>query len=457
MADPFENYQEYKDDHEAWAKISNAHLHFASKRNKFIAKGDPLNMAKGAFLDLYPEMLANKRVDVAKRIYEVLYDDYTQAGLELTLDATWDKRQIEYNFLPSSIENSKHRSAFTHLVELMYKAGGFAEHTDSRLDIAQKLFEDYRVVDVGGKQNLYFTKRELREHSFTIEDVLDNLPYIMVYFDKMGYELTPFPDGYGDTENQQAILKKKQKEIRSTDSDNSMWTSYRRTGEGGGLEVNIMAGNHNERSFDVVYKWHYIKDGKAEPLVVDKDLMWKILIQAKSTHFLDAQNDPYEMGVGERRKMLPAVSWGLGLGQDTLREKWKQWYESGGEIVTDKKTGKPTREYSGPQGAKVWRSIPHALQEVFDPRKFEYDYIIKTLWEKYGEPGENLSDKDFEEMIEMEIQNNTWTFQERWFSRIWDKWSDYVQPPGNPNWTQVGHDAYKPSLSGVYNALMEDE
>jgi len=450
MAEQFENYQEYKDDYEAWAKINNANLHFASKRNRFIDKGDPLNMAKGAFLDLYPEMLANRRVSVAKKIYEVLYDDYTQAGLELKLDPIWDKRQIEYNFLPSSIENSKHRTAFTHLVELLYKAGGFSEHTDSRLDIAQKLFEDYRVVDVGGKQNLYVTKRELREHSFTIEDVLENLPYIMVYFDKMGYELTPFPDGYGDTENQQAILKKMQQEIRSIDSDNSMWTAYRRTGDGEGLESNIMAGNHNERSFDVVYKWHYIKDGKAVPLVIDKDLMWKILIQAKSTNFIDAQQDPWETGSAlgtERGREWMRENIGSWATPNTLKEKWKEWYEEGGEIITDKKTGKPImkygyhiRKYSGPQGPKIWRSIPHALQEVFDPRKFEYDYIIKTLWEKYGEPGENLSNEEFEEMIEMERQKNTWTYRERWFARIWDKWKDYVQPPGNPNWTQVGHD-----------------
>ena len=460
MAEKFKTYQEFKDDHERYAKASDSKLYFANLRDIFINEGDPRNMAKGAFIDIYPEMLANGRSSVAKKIYEILYDDYTQTGSELKLDAVWDQRDVEYNFLPSGIEKSSHRRAHVHMLDLIYKAGGFAEHTDSRNDIARTLYEDYRVVDVGGKQNLWFTKRELRERSFTIEDVLDNLPYIMVYFEKMGYELTPFPDGYGDTENQQAILKKMKTDMKSTDSDNNMWTAYRRTGDGEGLEVNIMAGNHGEQSFDAVHRWHYIKEGKAVPLVVDKDLMWKILIQAKSTHFIDAQQDPWETGSAlgsERGRDWMRENIGSWATPETLKEKWKEWYEEGGDIVTDKKTGKKTRKYSGPQGAKVWRSIPHALQEVFDPRKFEYDYIIKPLHEKYGQGEGELSDEDFEEMIEMERQKNTWTFEERWLSKIWDKWKEFIEPPGNPNWSSVGHDAYKPSLSGVYNAVMDDE
>ena len=55
--------------------------------------------------------------------------------------------------------------------------------------------------------------------------------------------------------------------------------------------------------------------------------MWKMLKAAHSTHWRDAMNDPWEMGIAGRRKMLPAVSWGFGLGQDTLKEKWKKWLE----------------------------------------------------------------------------------------------------------------------------------
>ena len=70
-----------------------------------------------------------------------------------------------------------------------------------------------------------------------------------------------------------------------------------------------------------------------------------------------------------------------------------------------------------------------------------FDYIIKPLHEKYGQGEGELSDEDFEEMIEMERQKNTWTFEERWLSRIWDKWKNLIQPPGNPNFKEVGHDA----------------
>ena len=52
-----------------------------------------------------------------------------------------------------------------------------------------------------------------------------------------------------------------------------------------------------------------------------------------------------------------------------------------------------------------------------------------------------VKNEDFEEMIEMERQKNTWTFEERWLSRIWDKWKEFIEPPGNPKWSSVGHDS----------------
>ena len=442
MAEKFKNYQEFKDDHERYAKASDSKQYFATLRDQFIEEGDPRSMAKAAFVDILPEMLANGRSSIASQVYDVLYNDYAQTGSQLKDEggAVHDKRRVEYNFLPSGIEDSSHRRSHVHLVDMMYKAGGFSEHTDSRMDIAQKLYADYRVIDVGGKQNLWFTNRELRLNNFTIDDVLENLPYIMVYFDKLGYELTPFPDGYGDTENQQKILAKMLVDMRSTDSDNNMWTAFRRTGDGEGLEANVMAGNHAERSFDAVHRWHYIKDGKAVPLVVDKELMWKILKQAKSTHFIDAQQDFWETGawVGTERAREWLRDKGLGfMTPETLKEKWKKWYFDGGK--KNEKTGE--MEYIGPQGGDVWQSIPDAFVEVFDPRKFEWETIIKPLYEKYGQGEGELSHEDFDEMIEMERQKNTWTMEERWLSRIWDKWKEFIQPPGNPTFKEVGHDA----------------
>lgn len=448
MAEKFTTYDQYDTWYKSHAQTSDAKVFFASIRDRLINETDKRSMAKGAFLDIYGEMIANGRTSDAYKIYDILYNDYTETGADLADPggAIWDKRKIEYNFLPSAIENRGHRKAHIHLIDLIHKSGEFKEYTANRMDIAQRLYKDYRVLDVGGKQNLSFTTRELRENNFTAEDVLENLPYMMVYFEKLGYELTPFPDGYGDTENQQKILGKMIGEMRSTDSGANMWTAYRRTGDGG-LEVNIMAGNHDELQFDAVQRWHYIKDGKAEPLIIDNVLMWKILKQAKATNFIDAQQDPWETGVDERRKMLPAVSWGLGLGQDTIKEKWEKWY-----VDLGKKNNKGEMEYSGPQGGDVWQSIPDPLIEVFDPRKFEWDSIIKPLWEKYG----HLSHAEFEEKVEIERQKNTWTFTERHLKNILKKWEKWIFPPGSPTWSSIPHEA-KWIGERAYDAFVEDE
>ena len=94
----------------------------------------------------------------------------------------FDTRTIERTFFPSSIEDDNLRAGHVHLVDFLHYSTKFAEGRMTRKDIAQELYSAYAVADVGGKENLVFTLRELRRNNMTIDQVVDGLPYLMAFF-----------------------------------------------------------------------------------------------------------------------------------------------------------------------------------------------------------------------------------------------------------------------------------
>jgi hypothetical protein len=402
-------------------------------------------------------MLRNNRYSDIEKIWGVLYEGMSNIGeVEPSTqgERLWDTRTIQYNFFPSMIENPRHRKSFIKLVDYVHQGGAFKEGYASRIDVASKLFEDYVVIDVGAKQNLALSKRELREANMTPEQVVESLPYMMTFFEKQGHKLIPFPEGdyeeyqLGDT-SQAVVMDTILQTVRQKPgwSDANMWASFRRSSDGEGLEIIVLAGNHDQHDFETIGRYHYNKDGKNIPLIIKRADMWKMLKAAYSTHFMDTMNDYWEMGVALRRKMLPAVSWGLGLGQDTLKEKISNWYHKG-TIVVDPETGKETRKFWGTRGGDAYLSIPSWGIEVFDPRAFEYENIIKPFWEKYG----HLPDKEFEEAWDMELIKNTYTFEDRHLA-WWENLFKSIAAPGSlPGYGVVPHEAIDiRSLSNPFN------
>jgi len=467
----FEDHIQYMDWHKnttlGWdTNNDGAKSYWQETSKKWRVVGGDLNLAKAAFLELYPEMLRNNRHADIEKIWGVLYEGMSNIGeVEPSTqgERLWDTRTIQYNFFPSMIENPRHRKSFVKLVDYVHQGGAFKEGYASRIDVASKLFQDYVVIDVGAKQNLALSKRELREANMTPEQVVESLPYMMTFFEKQGHKLIPFPEGdyeeyqLGDT-SQAVIMDTILQTVRQKPgwSDANMWASFRRSSDGEGLEVIVLAGNHDQHDFETIGRYHYNKDGKNIPLIIKRADMWKMLKAAYSTHFMDTMNDPWEMGVAERRKMLPAVSWGLGLGQDTLKEKISKWFHKGivevdpetGKNVIDPETGKEKRKFWGTRGGDAYLSIPSWGIEVFDPRAFEYESIIKPFWEKYG----HLPDKEFEEAWDMELIKNTYTFEDRHLA-WWENLFKSIAAPGSlPGYGVVPHEAIDiRSLSNPFN------
>ena len=285
----------------------------------------------------------------------------------------------------------------------------------TRKDIAQKLYSAYAVADVGGKENLVMTLKELRKNHMTIDQVVESLPYLMAFFEKQGERLVPWTKNeFGDFSVEErmdpntiyTLLEK----IRESDSDATMWTAYRRSEDGKGMEVTINAGNHGTGDFETIGVWKYKKDdGEVVPLIFSEKDMWKMLKQAWSNHYRDAENDFWEL------------SGGGPLLQDTLKEKMDYWYHQG---IVNKKG---IREYSGQTGGSSYLAIPKWGIEVMDPRAFEYENIIKPFWEKH----KDKSDAEFEKAWEDELRMNSYTFEERnmeWFNK---KWGEIISAPGS--------------------------
>ena len=456
--DHFQYMEWHKNETLGWdTKGDGAKSYWKEMSKKWRVAGGDLNLAKAAFLELYPEMLRNNRHADIEKIWGVLYEGMSNIGeVEPSTqgERLWDTRTIQYNFFPSMIENPRHRKSFVKLVDYVHQGGAFKEGYASRIDVASKLFQDYVVIDVGAKQNLALSKRELREANMTPEQVVESLPYMMTFFEKQGHKLIPFPEGdyeeyqLGDT-SQAVIMDTILQTVRGKEGwgNANMWASFRRSSDGEGLEVIVLAGLHDQNDFETIGRYHYNKDGKNIPLIIKRADMWKMLKAAYSTHFMDTMNDPWEMGVAERRKMLPAVSWGLGLGQDTLKEKISKWFHKG-IVEVDPETGKEKRKFWGTRGGDAYLSIPSWGIEVFDPRAFEYESIIKPFWEKYG----HLPDKEFEEAWDMELIKNTYTFEDRHLA-WWENLFKSIAAPGSlPGYGVVPHEAIDiRSLSNPFN------
>ena len=52
------------------------------------------------------------------------------------------------------------------------------------------------------------------------------------------------------------------------------------------------------------------------------------------------------------------------------------------------------------------------------------------FWEKYGPKGMDLSDEEFENMWQKELETGTITFEDRFMSWWIDQFTDLIAPPG---------------------------
>ena len=439
----FKNYTQFKDWKLQKQNIygEQSDIYFQQLGQKLRESGQRANLAKAAFFDIYEELQHNN--NDAQLVWQVLFQTHPileDVDPEKQGERIHSVRELKTDMFPSSIENIRHRNSHTHLVDLVYASGIFNESKADRDDVAQRLYKYYDVLDMGGKQNIVFTKRELTEQNLDIDDIEENLPLILKFFDKTDSQLIPFPvnafgDSIGDEYDQPELIKKIVKDMRGDpgkDDGASLWTSFRRSEDGKGLEVNVTAGNWDTGSFHEVGVWGYKdKDNQIRPLIIPMNDMYKMIKAAKKSHWMDAMNDPWETGAWVGTKRMREFMRDKGMGFmifDSLKEKIGEWYQRGKEYT--KEDGKTkSRKYWGSKDGD-WLSIPNWAIEVADPKAFEFENIIVPFWEKYGPKGMDLSDEEFENMWQKELETGTITFEDRFMSWWIDQFTDLIAPPG---------------------------
>ena len=83
------------------------------------------------------------------------------------------------------------------------------------------------------------------------------------------------------------------------DDGASLWTSFRRSEDGKGLEVNVTAGNWDTGSFHEVGVWGYKdKDNQIRPLIIPMNDMYKMIKAAKKSHWMDAMEKLNQENIG---------------------------------------------------------------------------------------------------------------------------------------------------------------
>ena len=434
----FNDYLEFKDWYSGIEAVygEDTGTYMSQLVNTITTKKTPLNMAKGAFLSIYGD-LKESNESVAIKLYKSVYE---YAPREPTTNVfeygknLFDTREIERTFFPSSIEDSNLRAGHVHLVSFGHKSGRFAEGSMTRLDIAKEIYTPYAIADVGGKENLSFTLKELKKNNMTIDMVTDGLPYLMKHFEKQGHKLVPWTlNKYGDFTIEERMnpdtIHILLETLRQQEgwSDATMWAAYRRSEDGKGMEVTLNAGHHGSGNFETVGVWKYVKDdGEVENLIFSEDEMWKLLKSAWNTHYMDAENDFWEMSHGGSQL------------QDTLKEKMEYWYNQGEEYT--KEDGTKSRRYAGSQGGSNYVAIPKWGIEIMNPKAYEYENIIVRFWEEHG----HKSDAEFEKAWEDELRNNTYNFEDRhmqWWKR---QFRGLIAPPGS----LPGYGAVSQSFAG---------
>ena len=417
-------------------------IYFQQLGEKLRESNNPLNMAKAAFFDIYSEFKHSP--SEAQLVWQVVY----QGGYPNipTVDPQKNdmvrirNRNLFQNLLPSMFENERQRASHGHLVDMVYESGVFLDSAANRNQVADTLYKGFSVIDMGGRQNIVLPTRNLTEHNLTAEDFEENLPLILKFFDKGGSKIMPFPvnefgDYISEEIGQPELIQKIYNNMRDnvgTSDGASMWTSFRLSEDGKGLEVNVTAGNWDTGAFHEVGVWGYKdKDDNYKPLIIPMEDVMEMVKASKMSHWLDAMNDPWETGewVGTKRGREWLRDKNLGfLTPESLKEKIGEWYEKGTDYK--KEDGTMSKKYWGSKDPGDWLSIPNWAIEVADPRGFEFEHIIVPFWEKYGSKGMDLSDVEFENMWQKLLEDESITFEDR-FMKWWiDEYTELIAPPG---------------------------
>lgn len=462
----FENYEQFAIHYDRISNRTDANDYIKNLQNKhMLGMGSDktpskLSMAKAAFYDIYPEI--KNDTAMSKRIFEALYIN-TTPGLRVNLGDNgqgdiYNYRDIFTEYMPAMIQRGKKQDAHGHLIDILVQKSVFKDKyklwQDDHLSIAQQLYSRYRVIDTKGTEALVYTTKELNDNLVDIQDVKDAIPYFMLYFDKKkGTTIEVIPsDPRLKGKNQIDTVQLMNTQVKTNDEDATMWIAFRRDRNSKGLEAVIMGGNYEEGNYDVVgrpeikqekfVRPRRPKEVTRQPFIVPDDVAWKIIKDAKSYFYFEAENDFYEAGAeflhGTRkfaRRMGVYDVMGEGkyagdytiAGQDTLKTKMQNYINKYGEKAEDAVTGKTKYRYTSKNAKYLfnWKSIPKWLVEFAEPRQFEFEHIIAPFWEKHGDK----SEPDFEKAWNLHITENTYNWRDRWWNEMWQDWADVISPP----------------------------
>ena len=421
-----------------------------------------LNMAKSAFVDLYDELDINDR----KSIFDTLYKDDI-SGVPVQLGGNGDNAKYEYRdiftqYMPAMIQKGNRRNAHGHLIDILKHNSTFKEgiqmYEDDRISIAQHIYRNYRVIDTGGTENLVFSTSELDREQLDITDVEKGIPYMLMYFDKKkGHEIVPIPDDANlSGKNVIDTVQRMNDDIKAQyGSEGTMWISFRRNNNSTGMEAVIMGGIHSQGRYRPVGRPKIIQDDgpfskqlnkkTIQDMIIPNKVAFQIIKDAKSYYFMEAQNDWYETNAVWQQEQLekgikqrPNEYGGATeisedhdysfLGQDTLKTKIGDYYKKFGKMVENPDTGKKSMEFTQENSAPLfssWKRVPHWAIEMADPRKFEYDNIIKPFWEEH----KDKSEPEFEKAWNLHITEHTYNWKDRWWNEMWEEISTAIGPP----------------------------
>ena len=351
-------------------------------QQQLLNQGDSRDAALSAWIDLMPEHQGNALI--FDRVFSGLFTkgvpirDTPKPDAQNRLDDIHDS--LRHSF-PSQFQNRTRRKSFAHLLTKLEQTGVFGENADYE-DIADILFKPYLVLDGGTTTGMVFKRSELEQRGIKKSDLEDSINYAVLRALKEGKNLQFQYLGDNQIKSKEGMAKIL-KHIQDLDSGASMWTGVRKTADGKGMEVVIVAGNKQDiDSRDVVGRWVYEDvDDKGNKIMSrleynDEETI-RVLSAYKRGNFMDIDNN-----------------------DGNIYFRVKNWIDRG-----------PSNKF---------KSIPGGLEEILtqpfiDLAKFEYDEVVLPFWEKYGPKGENLSPDEFAEKWEEVRRKETYAFEEKYF------------------------------------------
>lgn len=437
----YKDWGEYRDD---WIKKMNNKDYYWREQEILAGKnhlkdkkgGNKILKMKTFFNDIAHHLVNNGDEQLAKDIFDRLWlNPQALPDVSESNPKTIDRIQygmIMSKYMPTMYDNSvigqMMQEGAIHLIDLMVETGivdkGMSFDSD-RIDAANKLFNFAEVINLGygNDSTLVFTKKELEDNLLTRDDIKDYLPYVQLALLKKGGKIELNPDDNALKRLPSPdIVKAFQRQL--ADQDGTLWQAWRRTSDGEGMEM-VVRGGVPYKTASKSYSKYTIQEpnergdgfkGRRNAQIPMEDFFGSIR-DAKSNHFFDAHNDPFEIR--------------------DLKDKLKEWYHDLGELRDEKGRKKGEKDFDSNTATMKFNpntqyffgkySIPNWWIEFGDPRVFEYEQIVKPFYEKYGPEGLNYSNEQMEEKWDEWMNEKTWTFMERHGDDIFGKLHEGIQ------------------------------